>query len=233
MALMKLTAFNGGIRGKVQGTVFQYCPYGQVVKGGLLDPISAGAKLTKADAGRVMPVKAYLTTLSSAWRALSDADRATWTTQAPNYPFLNRWGDPYTPSGFLLYMKMNLNLMKVGIAEVHTAPAPEVLQNASSFTVVYDALAQTFNLTGVTHTAGYTQYIQATASISPGKKPPLSAFKTIYVLINTDPDPFNLTSYYTDVFGQIPAGANIWFKMLSVNNITGMPGAPYLFQLQY
>jgi hypothetical protein len=231
MALMKLTAFNGGIRGKVQGTVFQYCPYGQVVKGGLLDAISAGAKLTKADAGRVMPVKAYLTELSSAWRSLTDVQRTTWTTQAPNYPFTNKWGDTYTPSGFLLYMKMNLNLMKVGLPEVHTAPAPEPVINGSPFTVVYSADAGTFNLTGFTITSGYTQYIQATTTISKGKKPVLSSWKSIYVLQPGDTDPFNLTSYYNDVFGQIPVHGNVWFRIWSVNNITGMPGAPYLFQL--
>jgi hypothetical protein len=233
MALMKLTAFNAGIKGKIQGTVFQYCPYGQVVKGGLLDAISAGAKLTKADAGRVMPVKAYLTKLSSAWRSLTSGDQLTWATQAPNYPFTNKWGDTFTPSGFLLYMKMNLNLNKVGLPEVHTAPAPEPLVNASSFTVIWDGTGPAYSLVGLAQTAGYTQYIQATASLSPGKKPPISAFKSIYVVQVGDPDPFNLTSYYTDVFGQLPLSGNIWFKVWSVNNITGMPGAPYLFQLIY
>lgn len=233
MALMKLTAFNGGIKGKVNGTIFQITPQGQVVKGGLIDAISAGARLTKADAGRLMPVKRYLTQLSSAWRALTDADRASWSTAAPSFPFLNRWNEPYTPSGFLLYMRVNLNLLKIAFPTVHTAPAPDTIVPAGPGVISFDAMAGNFNLNSYTSSPTHITLIWATAQISPGAIPKPSQFKFIYQCTNAESFPFNLNSYYNDIFGVTPTSGNVWFKLTNVNVNTGQSGTPYFIQVAY
>lgn len=233
MALMKLTAFNGGIRGKINGTVFQYCPYGQVVKGGLTDVISAGAKLTKADAGRLMPMPRYLTTLSSAWKSLTDAQRLTWSAAASSFPFTNRWGDSYTPSGFLLYMRTNLNLLKISFPEVHTAPAPDVIVPAGPGVIVLDAMSGNFNLNSYTSSATHITLIWATGQISPGAVPKPSQFKFIYQCTNAEVFPFNLYSFYVDALGPYPTHGNVWFKLTNVNVNTGQSGNPYFIQVTY
>lgn len=231
MALMKLTAFNGGMKGKVQGTIFQFCPYGQVVKGGMVDAIRDGARLTRADAGRVIPIRRYLTEISTGWKSLTGAQRTAWDAGASNFPFTNKWGDTYTASGFLVYMKLNLNLMKAGQAKVSNIPSPGTIENAAPFEVTYDALAGNLILSDWTPITGYTCILYATANMSIGQKPKPGMFKSIYVLDNTDTAPFNINSFYVDVFGQYAVGANLWFRLDIVNNITGQVGLSYTWNL--
>ncbi len=228
MAIMKLTAFNAGLRGKISGTIFQSSPFGQVAKSKGVS--NGGLKLTKADAGRVIPIKKNITNLATAWRSLSSADRATWVTGAVNFPAKNKFGDSYTPSGFQVYMSLNMNLLNVGLT---ACPSPGVVGNAPAFTVTSSGSYFMINIPTFSTLSGYTFTLYCTRSISLGAVSQKSMYKALYVFQSGDTFPFNLGSFFTDIFGTKPGTGNFWFKLTSVNNATGQVGLPYVVQCIY
>jgi hypothetical protein len=68
-------------------------------------------------------VRGNLTTLATAWRLLSDAQRAGWTALGASMIRSDSLGQPYTLTGFQAYQSVNRNLSTVGGATVSAAPA--------------------------------------------------------------------------------------------------------------
>ena len=233
MAVMKLTAFNGGMKGKIAGTIFQGSIAGQVVKTGIIDGLALGAKLTKADAQEVIPNRKNWTKAATSWRDLTDAQRLTWTTGAVNYPFTNKFGDPYTPSGFQVYQSINSTLLNAGLTMLDNIPAPGGILNAPPISVTTNSTHNQLILGTFTQTTGYTYTLYATTNISPGSKPKASAFKALYILANPETLPLDFTSAYEDVFGSMPQSANLWFKMEIINDLNAQKGQKSLFNFQY
>ena len=233
MALMKLTAFNGGMKGKIAGTIFQGGKMGQVVKNGIMDAVSAGAKLTKADAGLVIPFKANWTKVATSWRTLDAAQRLAWTTAAPNFPATNRFGDSYTPSGFQVFMAINVGLENGEHAALVGPPAPGGVVNCPPITILYDALGPYLNLSAFTQEPNYIYTLYATGNISPGKAPKKSDFKAIMIIGNPETFPLNFTVEYEGVFGNLPITANMWFRMECMNPGNAQKGVSSYFQLNF
>lgn len=233
MAIMKLTAFNGGMKGKVQGTIFQGSIAGQVVKGGLIDAVKAGSKLTKADAGRIIRPKANLTDLASSWKNLTDTQRTGWNSNAVNYPAQNKFGETYTPSGYQVYMSLNMALLNAGLSKLSDVPTPGVVIPAPSFTAAYSSIGHTLEIDNLTIPTGYTCTLYAARSLSKGRKPQDNFFTALYVFQIGDTFPFNISSYWSDNYGVIPNQGNIWFRLDIVNDNTGQKGMSYYFQLIY
>jgi hypothetical protein len=226
MAIMKLTAFNGGLKGSIAGTIFQGGKYGQVARTKVRDAISEGAKLMKADAGLVIPWKRNFTTISTTWRTLAPHERTSWSTAAPSFPFTNKFGEVYTPSGFQLFMSLNMSLLNSGEMAITTAPLPGVVVAGPSFEVIISPMDGTINLTSFSLTAGQKYRIDATHAISPGALVKGSYFKAIGFMVDSDTPPFSITSMYYDVFGVIPSAGAVWFRLTPINVITGQQGTP-------
>lgn len=51
--------------------------------------------------------KSRLAFLSTQWKALSLEQREQWNAIAPSYPALNKFNEPYTPSGYQVFMRLN------------------------------------------------------------------------------------------------------------------------------
>jgi hypothetical protein len=240
MAVMKLTAFNGGMKGMVAGTIFQGGVTGQVVKnsgsmnkGGLIDAIAAGSKLTKADAGRGLDAVKFTTATATKWRKLTYAQRLTWNTGASNFPFKNKFGDVYTPSGYQVFMSINLNLAFIGLDPLLNCPGPGGLVNADNFTVAYSTSAFTFSITFTAAPMDYTMLLGASKALSAGKSLKNVTFADIYTFDGSETSPFDFTGWYTNFFGSIPTGATIWFRLRTQNQLNGQYGTESYFQLTY
>lgn len=242
MAIMKLTAFNGGMKGKVGGTVFQGGRMGQVVKNApagsptstaLINATSAGAKLTKADAGRGLLSKQFISQLASKWRNLSTADMLTWRTGAIGFPFKNKFGEVYTGSGFQVYMSINARLAQLGLDALAVCPSPGVLLNAEPFTVTADGVSKVMDVHFTAATTGYILKLAASRPVSKGIIFPVNGFSDIYQFDGSEASPFDFTDWWTNYFGSMPASATIWYKLTAYNAITAQPGAEQYFKLTY
>lgn len=228
MALVKYGAIITDMKGKIGGTIFQGGPFGPVAKNGFYwGAIDDGAKLSHADAGKGLQRRVNLSRLATDWKNLTQADRDSWNTAAPNFPITNKYGVPVTASGFLVYMMLNLNLKNSDQAEIHTAPAPGVVQDCNAFTVSWLPGPGTLSIVGLTQVVGFTNTIYATRTMREGSTPKQSDFKAIKVLAAGEVFPYDFTASYEDLYGSVITGGRIHVYITSTNNNTGQQGLRY------
>jgi len=153
--IVKFSALMVGIKGKVGGTVFQGSKAGPSIKnkpnGNFVKAIkwifgvpntqvnwgnsyanllSPGQQILSADGSNTntgfnRSAQALITRTSKAWGQLSQEVRSAWTASAPNFPFTNKWGDPYTGSGFQVFMSINNKIMALGAPMLTMPPSPD------------------------------------------------------------------------------------------------------------
>ena len=64
-----------------------------------------------------------LNAISTAWRALTQAERTSWIDLAKTVPYVNSLGESAFYSGFQLFMKNNLTLRGISGIQINSAPA--------------------------------------------------------------------------------------------------------------
>lgn len=102
------------ISGTIGGLNFAHTPSGPVVRRALARP----RRLTLAQA----PVRVKFQDQVRLWRALSDDDRAAWSTIAAQITYPNRLGVPRALSGFTLYMQQALS---ASYLDAHSPAIPQ------------------------------------------------------------------------------------------------------------
>jgi hypothetical protein len=72
--------------------------------------------------------RARTSTISKRWsQVLTSNQRAMWIASAPNYPAKNALGQIYKPTGYQLFMRLNMQLNEVGGPYLNQPPAtPEI-----------------------------------------------------------------------------------------------------------
>jgi len=223
MALVQYGALITKLRGTIGGQVIQGGNGGDIIKNvGKVD-----SKLTKADAGRSIKVKKNIAFVAGRWRLLTPANRLSYNTGAVNYPAKNKLGNTYTPSGFQVFMGLNINLYRVGIINPMLLP-PVSLPIMLDF-IVASSLPATLNLnwTGPLPPDCIIK-VEATQPLNQSSVPKNSFFKDISLLTGAEVSPQDISGDYYDVFGEYPAGANIWFRYTIISTITGQMGVPFI-----
>jgi len=211
MASVKYGVIITDIKGSVGGTTFKGSKSGPVIQN----------KITKADAvraGRIQnqdgsPRNALpnlnLSRNASAWRSLDPADRAAWVSAAPDFEFTNRYGDPYTPSGFQLYMSQNNTLLNIAEPAISTPAAAASIEPTPEF----EQASVGSNVIGISMPAGipagYTLQIYLSGPISPGRNFEPGLLKLVDLKTGGGTT-FGLDAKYVSVFGTIPATGQIF-----------------------
>lgn len=228
MASIKYSAFVTSIKGKIGGTIFQGGKAGDVV---LIDPIKESAKLTKADAGRVINTLPLTAQVAGLWRQLTDAQRASWTTGAVNFPAYNKFGLAYTPSGYQVFMTLNFQIKQLTGAILYECPVPITLAALPPFSIAQPDLTSL----DVTWTGGIqtdcTVRVEATQPMPAGRNPKNSFYKVIAEWDDATTSPQDLFPAYANVYGSFPVAAVIWFRFMYVSNTTGQKGVPVVIKL--
>jgi hypothetical protein len=171
-------------------------------------------------------VRNRFTGLSQDWRGLTDAQRDSWNSSVSSFTSTDIFGDNLTPSGFNLYVAINMNLLNVGSAQISVPPVPSEVGYFTAFTAAAAAGAQTMTLTfAPVIPAGSDVIIRATPAMSPGISFVKSEYRQITVLENGDLTGLTIAAPYIAVHGAIgAAGQKIHFQALWVNNTTGQSG---------
>jgi hypothetical protein len=217
---------------------------GHVAKGGVSGGIlqtkaspprstSASGKLTKADAGKVIRPQANTSTNAGLWRNLSGSQRDAWIAAAPNYPFLNKFGLPYTPSGYQLYMSVNNNMLAIGEAALNVPPEVSDIEPTPSFTVTDGAGPGLSLLWTGTIPSGYTGVLYASVSQSTGKTLDRGRLKAIALIPDSVGATLDITTAYVAVFGSLPVSGNIWFETKLTKADAGRQSVPYTANFNY
>lgn len=211
--------YSGGMvvagSGKMQGTVFAKGRSGAVAR--------VRVKPINPNTNKQVSQRSKLSTRSSAWRSLTEAQRAGWNEAANSgqWPLKNALGVTFQPTGAQLYNQLNLNLSKIEAVAITAAP-----QKATLPAIL---------LTGLTGTAGTPTLslaydgspdsadklvVYATPQLSPGiSRPGRSKYRLLTVL--ADDSPQSILSAYTAQFGALVAGQKVFVYAEVVHSATG------------
>lgn len=172
-------------------------------------------------------VRSRLTSLSQAWRGLTQDQRDGWNAAVSDYARTDIFGDLKNPSGFNLFQRLNNNLLAVGQAMLSNVPNAGAVFGFTSLAAAGDASDSSLTLTytGVVP-AGTAFKVFATAPVSAGKQFVKSEYRLIDIGLTADVSPFNVGAAYESKFGNLVAGQNIWVRIVPVNEATGQEGIP-------
>lgn len=168
-------------------------------------------------------VRSRLSSISSSWKGLTDAQRTAWNNAVSDYKKTDIFGDIQNPSGFNLYQKLNSNIVNTGgtmLTEPRTPVAVSVFTTAS---LAADAGAQTLTLTVTPATlpAGEKLIVRATAGQSAGKSFVKSEFRQTQVVTTITAGSVVLTTAYLAKFGSLIEDQKIFVELIHVNGLTG------------
>ncbi len=169
--------------------------------------------------------RALLSSLSTQWAELTDAQRLSWNGAVTDYATTDIFGDLKNPSGFNLFVKLNANLSNAGLAAVLVAPA----KGEVPFSIVVNAsasvAAEEFNIDFAEASYnGVAVLVSATPSLSQGKTNVNSEFRGIGVFTPASAS-MDIWDAYVAKFGVPPVGANVSIRVEPVI-ATGQKGTP-------
>jgi hypothetical protein len=171
-------------------------------------------------------VRAFFTSLSQGWRALTQAQRDAWNGAVANFAKTNIFGDLVNPSGANLYQRLNNNLLSIGAATLTEPPLPSEIGACYLTSATNAVVAATMTLVLSNSVPANTSLkIFATAPMSAGKSFVKSEFRQISVLAAAATSPVNIKAAYLAKFGsQGEIGQKIFFKAIPINSTTGQAG---------
>jgi hypothetical protein len=162
-----------------------------------------------------LDVRARLAGNASAWRALTDAQRAGWAGLALQISRTDSLGQTYQPTGSQAYVSVNNNNLAAGDAVVSDAPALATPSALTSVTVTATsggtpALSVAFTPTPLG--AGLRAFCYASPQRSAGRS--FNAdMRLIQVSAAAGTSPLDILSDYTARFGALVAGMKIFVSV--------------------
>ena len=223
MARIKYSALVSDMRNKLNGSVMSKNRAGSYVRN-KTTPVNPQTSFQQ-------DVRQRLGALSSQWGALTNAQRLSFTSATPNFPYTDIFGDKKELDGKSLFIKLNSNLSNVGSPQILTAPSPVGVPvfiaeaiSATQAAGFLDALELT--VSGLTVPAGFALAVYATPPIKAG----VSFVKNRYRYIGTATatgGAVDLLDLYTERFGGAVAnGQSIHVRVALVSTTSGQMGVP-------
>jgi hypothetical protein len=220
MAKIKLQQMFAGISGKLNGSVFSSNRSGAYVR--------SNARPTNAQTAAQVTARNLLATYAQKWKTLTEEQRLAWTNAAPQYTQSNFFKDGETPTGNVLFTKLNINTSIAGGSELTTPPLKVPATQISDFTIEAAEVASTLTI-GLTPSSvpvGMALQVDATACLSAGISNAKSKFRTIAVLPSGTDLTESLLSQYEAKFGSLVAGQKLFVRVKMINKTSGDVSLP-------
>ena len=172
-------------------------------------------KVTPSNPNTVAQAQArgILASLSQGWGQLTDSQRKGWNEAVKEYGSTDIFGDIKNPSGINLFVKLNSNLVSVGLPQVLDVPAksevPAVIVIDASYRIATDNVSISFNSALAD---GFIALVRATPKLSAGVSFVKSQFRVIGYG-NVVDDNLGLVGAYSAKFGTPSVGANIYVSV--------------------
>jgi hypothetical protein len=168
--------------------------------------------------------RARMSSNAAGWRALTDAQRASWESLGANISRTDALGSTYTLNGFMAYCSVNNNKLDAGDAVVADAPA---------IVTPVGILTATITLTAAALSIAYTATPLAAATrlmsfVSPQKSAGRQFngdYRLIAVSAAAAASPANIYAAYFARMGVPVVGNRLFFKLQTYNG--GFVGAPF------
>lgn len=225
MASVRYTAIVNEIKGKIAGTIFQSGKTGSIMRATSAQNTGGGGVPTN----RIRPYypKQFIGIVSGLWRNLTDEQRTSFITGAISYPALNRFGDAYTPSGFQVFMTLNLQMFNAGAPFLTTCPVPISVVPLPEFSISPTSANDIpCNISEIIPD-GFKMGLWATCPMAAGALPRLSAYKLLRYIVPEDTAAFNIATEYNGTFGDLTNYSKVYFKIQMISTVTGQKGVPF------
>lgn len=219
MAKVKYSALVSDMRNKLNGSVLSKNRAGNYIRN-KTTPVNPQTSFQQAN-------RQKLGAMSSAWNSLTEAQRASWRSAVASFPYTDIFGDRKELDGKSLMIKLNMNLLNAGQAEIQTAPAsvaiPELGITSGTATV---ADGVELVITPGTIPVGFSLLVYATPPVNGG----VYFVKNKYRLLGTATavaGAVDLATLYNDRFGALSAGdvgKAVSVRCALVSNSTGQLG---------
>ena len=208
------------MRGKINGTVHSKNKYGSYMRN-KVTPVNRNTNSQSAQ-------RTVFAQVSQNWRSLTEAQRNTWITRAPQFTAINIFGDNTPLSGSSLHQKINLYLYSIGEAFITDCPLPT---DIPGFTETSFSFVNATGIANVTYSpaidASVKVLVSATPALSAGKNFVKSEYRYVKTLDSTNLTPNDIGTAWRNVFGaNPPVGSKVFVSIVPINIATGLPGVP-------
>lgn len=215
MAKAILAPILDGLSGKISNVVFQRNPAGFTAR--------KRVKPSNPQTAAQSNVRSILTTVSQAWRGITEAQRTEWDTAAASAEWtqIDSYGNPFQLSGEQLYVKLNTVITILQETPITSPPAKATFDSITlgAFTATVTGTVLTIAYTGT-----LSSNFQFIFSASPTGSAGQMSFKSTrfsQILITTGSSPIDLSTAYGAVWGEFETGLKIWLKVQIASDLTG------------
>lgn len=220
MAVVKYGAMITEIKGKIGGSVFMGGWPNPIVKN-----INSGRRKYSAPGTFA---KHNLSQSATTWRNLSDAQRTGWIGKASQYPALDKFGVPYTPSGYQVFVTCNTNLRTIGQSPIQNSVNTVAEQDISPFAVTYtdpDNVDVTYTPTANT---SYTITIYASRPVSEGVQSEPKYKRLVRVIVDDSVGTTNIATALKNTFGDFISGQKFFLRAYVTRHANGRQYGNYV-----
>lgn len=165
-----------------------------------------------------------MATNAAAWRSITDAQRAGWTSLGLMMTRTDSLGQTYTLNGFGAYCSVNNNKLDAGDAAVSAAPAIATPADILTCTLTLTAAAFSVAYTATPLATGVRLFIFVSPQRSAGRSFN-GDYRLLAVTAAAAASPANILAAYTAKFG-VPVVGNKIFVSLTTY-LGGFRGQPF------
>jgi hypothetical protein len=165
--------------------------------------------------------------VSALWKTITNAQRSAWDAFALDITKHNIFGASYTSTGFNLFVQLNVNLLNISQATISDPPDTTTVGQMTSFVMeASSSTPQSWNLqqegSSGTNPTSYMIYMSSEQSV--GRKYCKNAYRYCGYYNDQWSFPFDLFTYYLNVFASIPWRSKVFVKLIPINFYTGVSG---------
>ncbi len=164
-----------------------------------------------------MSVRGIFAAISSAWSALTAAQRESFNGKVAEYATTDIFGDLRNPTGKNLYQRLNQNLVNSGQAQVTTCPSPTDVPFSNLQGAAGDVSLNEITVSYNGDTTGSKVVFLATPPLSQGTKFVKNKLRQLQVEDGANTDAVNIAASYVARFGTFAAGDNIFVGVRVIN----------------
>lgn len=221
MAKVKYSALISDMRNKLNGSVLSKNRAGNYIRN-KTTPVNPQTSAQQAN-------RQKLGSMSSAWSGLTEAQRASWRGAVASFPYTDIFGDRKELDGKSLMIKLNLNLLNAGAAQITNAPSsvaiPELSIESSGASV---AAGVTLGINLRSIPVGFALLVYATPKVGGGVYFVKNQYRLLGALTVTAGDVDLDTAYQIRFGAPVTAdiGKAIYLKAVLVSTTSGQMGVP-------
>lgn len=205
-------------RGKIGGQVASKNRSGAYMR----NKVTPSNPQTAAQSG----VRARLASYSSAWRALTQAQRDAWNAAVASFSRTNVFGDIVNPTGKNLYTGLNQNLVNIGESAISVPPAVAAVEEPTISSVAFEDATVAADVTIELDSANSAQHylVFASEQVSQGVGYFKNKYRQLAVHDGSSGTTIDITTEYEARFGTPVVGQKASFKVVPVVTASGQAG---------